>query len=163
VPAELVGWAAPRWRDDPRVPPYVLDLAVHELAVHDVSTCDASRRGAPVHEVALDRTLVWTESARLLAYDWAVHDLSTDVADLGAPARGPVRLLAYRDAEHAVRFLELTPLAFALMSRLRAGAVLGSAVEESCRELATSPGDVANDVARLLADLGERGVVLGSG
>ena len=81
----------------------------------------------------------------------------------GAPARRDVQLLAYRDAEHVVRWLELTPLAAAVLERLVAGEPLGAAVEHACQAHRVAPAAVLPDVARLLADLGERGVLLGAG
>ena len=61
-----------------------------------------------------------------------------------------------------MRWLELTPLAAAIVARLLAGEALQAAVERACEEHGTAPAAVAADVARLLADLGERGVLLGA-
>ncbi|MGD0530321.1 MAG: DUF2063 domain-containing protein, partial [Polyangiaceae bacterium] len=71
-------------------------------------------------------------------------------------------LLAYRDADHVVRWLEVTPLAAAILARLVAGEALGEAVERACAEASTAPAAVLPDIARLLADLGTRGVLLGA-
>jgi hypothetical protein len=61
-----------------------------------------------------------------------------------------------------VRWLELTPLASAIVTRLLAGESLGEAVQHACSLAATAPASVLPDIARLLADLGERGVLLGA-
>jgi hypothetical protein len=71
-----------------------------------------------------------------------------------------VALLAHRDATHTVRWLELTPLAAALFERLAAGLRLDEAVAAACE--ATDARFEADAVASLLADLGERGVLLGA-
>jgi len=161
VPSELHAWAEPQWRADARVPRYLLDLAAHELASFATGAAPDAPAGQPHAPVALDRPLALASSVRLMHYAWAVHELPDDADATGEPRRRDVRLLAYRDAEHAVRWLELTPLAAAIVARLVEGDALGVAVAGACAEHDTEPSRVAPDVARLLADLGARGVVLG--
>ena len=161
VPAELLAWVVPRWRADPAVPPYLVDLARHEIAAFAVAAAaapDAPRPG----EVNLDAPLLFAESVRLERYAWAVHELPPDGEATAEPARRDVCLLAYRDASHAVRWLELTPLAGAVIERLVGGEPLGSAIAGACEEHEAVAAAVLPDVARLLADLGERGVLLGA-
>jgi hypothetical protein len=165
VPRELFEWAEPRWRADPDVPGYLVDLAAHELACFTVAAAesrdaDAGRKAPP--EVTLGRPMALSSSMRLMRYEWAVHELPADEDATDEPARRDVQLLAYRDEDHAVRWLELSPLAASIVGRLVAGEALGSAVERACAEHDTVPADVTTDVARLLADLGERGVLLGA-
>jgi hypothetical protein len=160
VPAELVAWATPAWRADPAVPAYLPDLAAHELAHFAVSGAAASAL-AP-GEIAVDRPLAFCGSARVERYAWAVHELRGDLDATDEPARRDVCLLAHRDRAHEVRWLELTPLAAAVVERLLAGEPLGDAVTRACTEHGARSADVSVNVARLLADLAERGVVLGS-
>jgi hypothetical protein len=192
VPAELFAWAEPRWRADAAVPAYLVDLAAYELAAFAVgASASVHPRAGASAEVALDRPLAFAESARLLRFAWAVHELDGTSAATGGsadvlPARRPspqrgqhqedgpesaagaepprrdVRLLAYRDADHRVRWLELTPLAADVVDRLLSGQPLGDAVQAACAEHGVPPATVLEDVARLLADLGSRGVVLGA-
>ena len=162
VPAEFFAWVASRWRGDARVPEYLVDLAAHELAQFAVGAAVPSRAPERPADVALDRPLAFAESMRLVAYGWAVHELPADEDATGAPPRRDVQLLAYRDASHVVRWLELTPLAAAVLEHLAAGEALGSAVERACATFSAAPAAVLGDIARLLADLGERGVLLGA-
>lgn len=173
VPAELFAWAEPRWRADASVPAYLPDLAAHELTHFDVAAAPhgpaadavaaaAARSGDASAELALDRPLAFAPSMRLRRHGWAVHELSPDEDARDEPPRREVRLLAYRDAEHAVRWLELTPLAFAVVEQLAAGEALGPAVERACAAHATAPAAVLPAIARLLADLAARGVLLGA-
>jgi uncharacterized protein len=176
VPAEYVAWVAPRWRADARVPAYLVDLATHELAAFAVAAA-APASSVPAVEVDLQRPLAFLESTRLLHHGWAVHELPAHElradelpADAGddapavteEPARREVHLLAYRDADHTVRWLELTPLASAILTRLVAGEPLGEAVASACAAAGVTAASVLPELARLLADLGERGVVLGA-
>jgi hypothetical protein len=161
VPGELFAWTEPRWRADPNVPAYLPDLAAHELAHFSVASSDTPE-GPPLREVTLDSPLAFSGAMRLMAYAWAVHELPPDEASRQQPARRDVRLLGYRDTSHAVRWLELTPLAATIVGRLASGERLGTAVERSCADRGVAPGAVLPDIATLLADLGERGVVLGA-
>jgi hypothetical protein len=153
VPHELFAWAEPRWRADARVPRWMPDLARHELVEYAVSAAD-DVRPPPVAEVALDRALVFAPPVRLVRYAFAVHELAHDEQDRAEPREADTSLLVYRDAEHAVRFLALHPFLVRVTERLLAGDTLGDAVR------AAQPGD-PGDVARYLAELGERGVLLG--
>jgi uncharacterized protein len=165
VPRELFAWAEPRWRNDPRVPGYLPDLAAHELSCFTVAAEESGGHDDPPHggdDVTLDRSMAFDDSARLMRYGWAVHELPADEDATNEPSRREVRLLAYRDSAHAVRWLELTPLAASTVERLMVGEPLGLAVERACADHSTAPRAVAADVARLLADLSERGVLLGA-
>jgi hypothetical protein len=161
VPTEYLAWADPRWRADEHVPAYLPDLASHELAAFAVA---ASAPALPVQpgEVSLDRPVAFLDSMRLLHHAWAVHELPESEDDTREPPRREVHLLAYRDADHAVRWLELTPLAAAIVARLAGGDALGSAVASACATAHAEAASVRLDVAKLLADLGERGVLLGA-
>ena len=161
VPHELFAWVRPRWAADPAVPPYLPDLAAHELACFATAAAE-SRPDAPVPEaVAPESAIAFADSTRLLRHDWAVHELPVDETATDPPARRQVQLLAYRDAGHTVRWLELSPLAAAIVERLVTGQTLHGAIESACEHHRTAPAAVAADVARLLADLAERGVLLG--
>jgi hypothetical protein len=163
VPGELLAWAAPRWRERADVPRYIADLASHEITFFLVSASPAPTSRPDVVDVAIDRPLVFTEARRLARYDFAVHELSADRDDVGEPPERETHLLAYRDAENAVRWLELTPLAAAIVARLIEGAPLGRGIDEACAARGEARTDaVLADTARLLADLGERGVLLGA-
>jgi hypothetical protein len=164
VPHEFLAWATPRWRRDATVPEYLADLAEHEVTGFAIA---AARRDTPdpadgcsVSRVSIDRSIVFADSMRLLHYAWAVHELPDDDEARDAPAHRDVHLLAYRDAEHRVRWLELTPLAARIVEKLQAGEALGVAITHACDEFGTNPSSDA--VANLLADLGQRGVLLGA-
>jgi hypothetical protein len=161
VPHELFAWARPAWAGDPKVPAYLPDLATYELACFGVAAAESPRGEAPA-EITADRPIAFDGSTRLLHHDWAVHELSDDEGATDTPAQRDVHLLAYRDAEHAVRWLELTPLAAAIVGRLLSGYPLEPAVARACERHRTTIAAVAGDVARLLADLGQRGVLLGA-
>jgi hypothetical protein len=162
VPAELFAWVTPRWKRDPHVPAYLVDLAAFELAQFAIAASERSRSPSQPAELALDRPLAFTSSMRLLRSSWAVHELLADEAATEPPAARDVTLLGYRDAANEVRWLELTPLAGNVLNALSAGEALGPAVEHACASHGIAPAAVLADIAKLLADLGERGVLLGA-
>lgn len=163
VPAEFLAWAAPRWRARPSLPTYAADLAAHELVEFEICAAPVAAAPPPLVEVALDRALVFADAKRVMRYAHAVHLLPADPEDRSAPDARAVTLLVYRDDAHAARFLELSPLAGAIVERLIGGEALGAALGAACAALGHTLDDaILADTARLLADLGERAVLLGA-
>lgn len=162
APGEFLAWAAPRWRSDAAVPPWLADHAELELVDFTIACAPRPSPPPPLADVTADRALVFGEPHVIVHLAWAVHELKA--GHLGAePERRPVHLLVYRDAEHATRILDLTPLAAAILEKLLAGRPLAQAMVEAC-QVTGDPLDntVLAGAARLLADLGERGVLLGA-
>ncbi len=152
VPREFVVWATPYWRETGAAA-WVVDLARHELTCFGVST--APRLAEPrAVDVAIDRPLLLSSLVRMEHYAYAVHE------PLPPPPRATT-LLYYRDHEHLLRTLELSPLAAAILER--AALPLKDAIAEGCSETNIPMNDdTLASVARLLADLGDRGVLLGA-
>lgn len=161
VPSEFLAYAAPRWREDARLPPWLVDHAELELAEFTITVAPRPLPPPPLAEVSADRPLVFGEPKRLVNLEWAVNELVREDLD-AEPVKRSVAILVYRDAEHHARFLELTPLAGLIVERLFAGDPLGPAIALAC---STGGHPLSDEVlagsARLLADLGERGVLLG--
>ncbi len=160
VPRELVDHQTPAWRADPTLPPFLGDLARHELSLFDVAAAPAG--ASDVDEEALDlaRAVAIHPSTRLLAYDYPVHRLRDEDEALDSD---PTSLLAYRDRQNEVRYLELTPFGAALAAGLVSGVPLGEAVRGACDRAAVAVDEGAvGRASQLLADLAERGVVLGA-
>jgi hypothetical protein len=154
---------APLVADDPRVPPWALDLARHEaLDILVGSIADAPKPGV-LPELDPDRGLAFSATARIARYDFAVHRASADPSDANAPEHAATALFVYRSPEHDVRYLEVTPLAAAILEHLLTGQTLRQALDRATRELGV-PLDAAvlDGTARVLSDLAERGAVFGA-
>lgn len=163
VPSEFLGWVIPRWAARADVPPYAADLATHELVEFAVGIAPKPRETEALGEITVERALVFADALRLVRYAHAVHRLPSEADDRTVPAKGAVSLLVYRDDADAVRFLELTPLAANITERLLAGAPLAGALGPACAEENFTLDDaVLADIARLLGDFGERGILLGA-
>ncbi|AKT38665.1 DUF692 family multinuclear iron-containing protein [Chondromyces crocatus] len=171
VAFEFAQWASPRWTADPNLPDYLSDLARHELigfatraaAEPHRSPQDAPQPAPPPDApLSLDRGVRFHASAALVRYEHAVHLLLDDETADDLPERRPTALFVYRDAEHEARYLELSPLAASLLENLLAGATLRDAVLTACTaERQPLDGPVLEGTATLLADLSERGALLG--
>lgn len=161
VTGELLDFCAPLWRADPRVPSYITDLARHE-ALH-IEIASTPRAGAArAVELDLGASLAFVEASRVMHYQHAVHRLPDDVESREAPEPQPTDLFVYRAPDHEVRYLELTPLAARILERLLGGQALGECLSAAATELGIPlDDDVLTGTARLLADLSERGALLG--
>ncbi len=162
VAFELVDFAEPRLAAEPEVPPFVIELARHELSAYAAGSApDAERVDRP--EIALDRGVVFDPSARVARYHHAVHELSEDVDARDVPRPIETRLFVYRDADDEVRYLALTPFAAAVVVRLLAGDALGAAVKVGASDAGVELDDHAlAGAASLLEDLKTRGALLGA-
>jgi uncharacterized protein len=162
VTPELLAFCAPLWPHDQRVPSYLYELALHESLHIEVSALPSLPRGHVAAQLALEQGVELCLALRLVHYQHAVHELPADEADRTLPATRAVSLLAYRSPEHDVRYLELTPLACAIVERLLSGDSLGSAVQSAAAKVGSALTEaVLAGAAQLLADLAERGVVRG--
>jgi uncharacterized protein len=162
VPSEFLAFAAPRWRKDDRLPAWIADYAELELYEFTIGVAPRPAPPPPLADVAPDRALVFGDPRALVRLGWAVHEVPQDDL-LATPEKRATTILVYRDAEHRTRFLDLTPLAALILERLFTGSPLAKAMVDAC-EAGKHPLDdtVLAGAARLLADLGERGVLLGA-
>lgn len=163
VTSEFLAFVEPLFLRDARVPPFLFDLARHEaLEIIVASSADTPEETGEI-ELDLARGLAFTRDARVVRYAFAVHELPAELADRSVPEARPTTLFVYRSREHDVRYLELSPLAASLVERLLAGSALGSAVTAAAAEHRQAPDQsVLEGTARLLADLAERGALLGA-
>jgi hypothetical protein len=161
VTNELLDFCAPLWAEDPRVPPWALELARHEALQIVVSSQREVVVPHELGELVLDRGLRFVGAACVARYTFAVHRLSSDESERTPPERTPTALFVYRDREHDVRYLELSPLAASLLERLLGGASLKDAVLGACAETGIEPALALDGTARLLADLAARGALIG--
>lgn len=163
VCTEFLTFAAPLWALDRRVPAYLLELADHEVLQIEVASMAVGAPLAKDEELALDRGVSFIEAARIVHYDYALHELSEDEDDRTIPRNESTHLFVYRSPEHEVRYLKLTELAAEILTRLKdLKEPLGSAIKTACddRKVALTE-EVLTGTASLLADLAERGALLG--
>lgn len=161
--AQFLGFAIERWQGDPNVPAYLADLARHEALQVEVASLLALPKDHVPAELSLAQGVEFIDAVRLVHYDWAVHRLPEDESSRELPERSEVSLLVYRNPEHEVRYLELGPFAQALLSNLLSErlSLQLSLTRAAERALLPLDDELLTRAARLLAELAERGALLG--
>jgi uncharacterized protein len=155
VPSEFLAYAAPRWKKDERLPRWLPDHAELELVDFVIGVAPRPPPPPPLADVSADLPLVFADPHKLVRLGFSVHEDTIDERD--------VTILVYRDSQHRTRFLELTHLAGLILERLLGGDALGPAMVSACQTMGCALDEaVLEGAARLLADLGERGVLLGA-
>lgn len=159
---EFLDFCEPIWTADSRVPAYLVEYARYEaLHIEVASTPPRPPRAQPM-PLDLDAGLAFTETARLVVYQFAVHELPEDLEDQTEPERRDTRLFVYRSPEHFVRYLAVSPVAAAILARLMQGASLRESLAEAAAEHRAELDDaLLSGAARLLSDLSDRQAVLG--
>jgi hypothetical protein len=143
-------------------PPYLVELAHYEwieleLALREADPLPLERMKGDLAQSRIRLSpLVW-----LLTYHYPVHRIGPGF-QLNSPGGTPVCLLAYRDRQDEVCFLELDPLAHALLSVLQTVAQVQ--VSELLRTLAEMLNCESQDAffsrgLALLEELVELGVI----
>jgi uncharacterized protein len=159
----FLDFVGPHWKGDPSIPEYLADLARHEALQVEVASLRARPKQHVPAELSLEAGVEFIDAVRQVSYRWAVQRLPEDEASTLLPERSLVSLLVYRSPEHDVRYLELGPFAAALLSGLLTERqTLRAALSNAADELGLPLSDeLLSRSARLLAELAERGALLG--
>jgi hypothetical protein len=165
LPGEFLRFVCARpnvFEETPALPAWALDLMRYEWAELDAAYDHEEVRPDDVVALDMERPAVLSPAHRLLHLEYRVHTMEN-----AAPA--PISVLLYRDRRtHEVETLELTPVAAAMIAAMsRGGNEPPAPLLQVVREAAAEHGaevDVAfvEALSTLLADLTERGVLLGS-
>ena len=164
IPDEFVQYLqsgrAPRASD----PPFLLELAHYEWIelVLSVSSLEAPA-GVDSEGDLLDGAPVLNPVLSLLQYAYPVHRIGPRFKP-AAPPPEPTRLLVFRDADDAVRFVHLNAVSARLLALLGEGGQTGrEALVRIAQELRhPAPDAVLAGGAALLQDLRAQGAILGA-
>lgn len=161
---EWVTWVSPRWLADPEIPDYLVDLLHHESVEMLVNAAPVADPPADMSEAfALESRLFFDPSARIERYAHAIHLLPEDCDDRTPALVQATALLIYRDDEHEVRFLHLSPLAASITDFLLSGETVKKALISGTAASGLDLDDeVLGRMSGLFADFATRGIVLGS-
>lgn len=170
IPREFLSYLDEHRRDHPDDPPFLRELTHYEwvelaLSVHDADTGfdGVDRSGDLLAGHPVLSPLAWP-----LQYAYPVHRIGKDYRP-AEPSTEPTYLLAYRDAEDTVRFLELNPVSARLIGLLAEHADNNSytgrqALDTIAGELQhPQPEQVIAHGLELLRDWRARGILLGTG
>jgi hypothetical protein len=119
IPEEFLSFLATATSSNqPLLPPYLLSLCHYEwieLLVASMATPNlASEKINPTGNLLTEHP-IFTPAMQLLHYDYAVHKISPR----NKPKQQSTQLLVYRNAEDLVKFLELNPVTFRLLTLLQ--------------------------------------------
>lgn len=161
VPSELVEVLVPRIMQDARVPAYVAELFRLELTEFRVGAAVNEVLPASFDDIAAERPVVLRGPSERLVFAHPVHTLGVEPAPPAAAAE--TRLFVYRDVQHEVRVVVQTPFADELLARLLLGLPLGQSIGEAAGACGAAVSEaLLTEVAKWLADFGERGILLGA-
>ena len=146
------------------LPAHALDLARYEWAELETAYSFEETSAVDVGPLDMHRTAVLSPAHRLIDLAYPVHRMGTAGHDETMQA-APFSLCLYRDAKtHEVAVLELTPVTAAMLSFMELRTSTLTEVVRSAAEAVGVTVDVAfvEALSTLLADLIDRGVLLGS-
>lgn len=165
LPKEFLRYVQEQRVDRAGDPPFLLELAHYEwielaltLDAHELDELEVDTQGDLLQGIPVLSPLAWP-----LAYTYPVHRISPEFQPETVPAEA-TRLLAYRNRQDQVKFMEINPVTWLLLEKLQPGDLSG-------REILLS---VAQDIGhkdsqsvlehgkQLLHDLWIREVVLGT-
>lgn len=165
LPREFIQYLQQRAAEGRGDLPWLAELAHYEWAelALDLSEADDGTDVDPQGDL-IDGIPVLSALAWPLAYTWPVHRLSPQLQP-AVPPESATFLLVHRDANHKVRFNELSPLTFRLLQRLsESPALTGRAQLQAlaAEALATDPDAFAAQGRGMFEQLRASGVVPGS-
>ncbi len=161
VPSELCAVLLPRLMQDARCPTYVVELFRLELAEFLLGAQVDLAPPVEVTDIDASKPVLLRGPHERLRTMHAVHEATSDPT---VPVHErETRLFLYRNAQNDVSVVVLTPCADELLARLLNGATLGAAIGEAAAVLRVPVSEgLLTEVAKWLADFGERGVLLGA-
>jgi hypothetical protein len=162
VPAEFLVWARPRWEVDDSLPPWLPELAAHQVLIRTVR--NDPREVGPQNELKLDleRPIACNATVRVVRYRWSVHRLPNKLEPEQAPAEDSPIVIAYRRRDEQPAFVDLEPRAAHLLELLLAGKTLREALFGACAAMGETLDDaILSATALTLADWIDRHVLLG--
>ncbi|MFO7563702.1 MAG: hypothetical protein R6X02_13725 [Enhygromyxa sp.] len=162
VPAEFLAWARPRWEADASLPPWLPELAAHQVLIRTIRN-EPREIGAPTGvKLDLDRPIACNPTVRVLRYRWSVHRLPKQLGPEDAPAEDAPIVIGHRNRAQRSSFFELEPRLAHMLELLLAGKTLREALFGACEAVGETLDDaVLSDAALVLADLHDRHVLLG--
>jgi uncharacterized protein len=163
IPAEFLAWARPRWAADPSLPPWLVELADHQVLIRTIRNDPREIGTASEAKLDLDRPIACNPTVRVLRYRWSVHRLPTPLGPEESPAEDAPIVIGHRNRAELPVFFELEPRPARMLELLLAGRSLREALFGACESLGETLDDaILSATALTLADLHDRHVLLGA-
>jgi len=143
-------------------PAYLEALCHYEWIELYLSSLPApNHQDVDVHGDIAQQSLIFTQAMQLLAYDYAVHKISPRHKPKD---KEPTYLLVHRDANDKIKFTELNPMTFKLLTLLKAGELTAEqALAMLAEELKhPQPQIIMQFGLGVLLDLKNQGIIVGT-
>lgn len=145
-----------------KLPEFLPSLMHYEWVELALSALDVTVSADAPQDI-LHTPLSLNPALYLLQYDYPVHQISVDFQPK-KPAKMPTFLLVFRNASHQIRFIEINPITFQLVTVLQNAQLTG---EQALQKLASENSHIAPEIvlqfgAQTLAELSEKGVIVGA-
>jgi len=162
IPAEFLVWARPRWQADTSLPPWLAELAAHQISIRTIRN-DPREIGTPTgNKLDLDQPIACNPTVRVVRYRWSVHRLPTPLAADDAPDEDQPIVVGHRDRNERPSFVQLEPRDAHLLELLLAGKTLREALFGACEAIGEALDDsILAATALSLADWHDRHLLLG--
>lgn len=162
IPAEFLAWARPRWEADDSLPPWLPELAAHQVLIRTVRNDPREVGEQNDHKLDLERPIACNATVRVVRYRWSVHRLPKQLTPEQAPVEDSPIVIAYRRRDEQPAFVDIEPRAAHLLELLLAGNSLRDALFGACAATGETLDDaILSATALTLADWIDRHVLLG--
>jgi hypothetical protein len=143
------------------LPAYLTALAHYEWVELALSAQVTETPNVSEHHDCLDEIPVLAPAHQLLAYDFPVHQIS---ARFKPTEKLHTFLLVFRHANHQVKFIELNPITFQLLSLIQEKHLTGrqALVQITAAMQHPDVNVIVNFGAEILADLAHQGAIIGN-
>ncbi|HEY0842908.1 DNA-binding domain-containing protein [Methylotenera sp.] len=144
------------------LPPYLQALCHYEWIELYLSALPApNHQDVDMYGDIAHQALIFTQAMQLLAYDYAVHKISPRQKP---KVKEPSYLLVHRDVNDKIKFIELNPMTFKLITLLKSGEFTA---EQALTMLADElkhpqPQIIMQFGLGVLLDLKNQGIILGT-
>lgn len=164
IPEEFLSYLQAEWEPTADFPVFLPELAHYEWVELELDTSNRDANLAahdPAGDLLAGRPLL-NPVLRVLAYRWPVHRLSPRFKPTEPPTEATF-MLAFRDAEHRVRFTLINAASARLLNLLQDNPELtgSEAISSLAQEMVLSPDRLHGFAKSLLLDLFAQGAFLG--
>lgn len=130
-------------------PDYMLEMAHYEwvelaVSIDEHESFARLNKDTSTVDAVLDDVYVLSSVAWPLAYEWPVHEISADNADMVKPD-WVTTLLVYRDNDDQVQFMNLSPLLYELLQRI--ANTQGQTMEKILTDMAEEMGQDVSELS----------------
>lgn len=144
------------------LPPYIYPLCHYEWIELYVSALDADVSAVNKAQGELDFTsnqAIFNPTLQLLNYDYAVHQISARKK----PTRPiPTQLLVYRNAQHAVKFVEINAVTYQLIALMQSQKMtVADALLSLAQQIGQAPETVMQFGLSMLGTLRTQEIIIG--